>query len=353
MFDVLRRPVDAESAYVAALQHAEKLDDAYWQTVSLNNLGVMRIRQFRYDEAIPLLSRAEDGFEKMGASLFASIALNNIGLCAGYLGDFDRASAAHLKAIQVQEREGAKLYLQLTLGQTGNLYARQADFTKGIPYYERALAIAEEINADSDASKWAGNLAVAFSELKQWDKAEMFNEQARRLKERLKDADSQKHLQLTAANIARGKGETALAEGLYRNLIQDPTRDASIVWEAHAGLAQIYRAQEKKKEASAHFEAAIRMIETSRAELSQSDYKITFLSRLINFYQDYVDALIEQNAVDRALEVAESSRARVLAERFGSTREQQRVVSAETYGRLARQSGTVFLAYWLAPMRSF
>src|SRR5262249_31951454 len=83
------------------------------------------------------------------------------------------------------------------------------------------------------------------------------------------------------------------------------------------------------------------------------DYKITFLSRLISFYQDYIDALIEQNAVDRALEVAESSRARVLAERFGSTREQLRVVSAETYGQLARQSGTVFLAYWLAPARSF
>jgi CHAT domain-containing protein/Tfp pilus assembly protein PilF len=353
MFDVLRQPSEAESAYRAAIKDAQKLQDTYWETVGLNNLGVLRIRQLRYDEAIPLFVRAQEGFEKMGARLFASIALNNVGLCAGYLGDFDRASAAHSKAIEVQEREGAKLYLQLSLGQAGNLYARQNDFAKAIPYYQRALALALETGGVPDAARWSGNLAVAFTELKEWGEAESFNEQARQLKERVNDTESRSSTALNAANIARGRGDVALAEHLYGEVLSGAKKDASLLWEAHGGLAQLYRDDGDKKKAYEHFDAAITTIEASRAELSLPDYRITFLSRLMNFYQQYVDALVEQNAVDRALEVAESSRARVLAERLGRPGQPQRSPSVETYAQVSRRSGTTFLAYWLAPSRSF
>src|SRR5262249_25498344 len=83
------------------------------------------------------------------------------------------------------------------------------------------------------------------------------------------------------------------------------------------------------------------------------DYKITFLARLISFYQAYVDALVERGDYDKALQVAESSRARVLAERI-STKTPDRIFStASAYSEAARQSKSVFLSYWLAPRRSF
>jgi len=353
LFDATRHPAEAEAAFQAALKHSEELGDQYWHTVSLNNLGMIRIRQFRYDEALPLFARAQDGFEKMDAKLYASVALGNIAICASRLGDFDKASAAYSKAVEVQEREGAKPYLEASLGEIGNIYFLQDDFAKAVPYYLRALALAIEIGATSNASKWASNLAVAFSNLRDWDEAEKFNERARELKELIKDADSQTYTRLNAAAIAAGRGQMAAAASLYQQVLDEAPKSPSTLWEAHAALGHLYRETGEKKKAHEHFDAAIRTIEASRAELSLADHKITFLSRLIRFYQDYVDALIEQGADDRALEVAESSRARVAAEKFRRDKAPQRVLTVESYQQAARQAGTNFLAYWLAPRRSF
>jgi CHAT domain-containing protein len=353
IFDAGRQPAEAEAAFQAGLKHSEELGDQYWHTVSLNNLGMTRIRQFRYDEAIPLFTRAQEGFEKMGAKLYATVTLGNIAICASRLGDFDKAFAAYFKAVEVQEREGAKPYLEASLGEIGSIYTLQGDFAKAIPYYRRALALAIEIGAASNASKWARNLALAFSSVKNWDEAEKFNEQARELKERIHDTDSQIYTRLNSAGIAAGRGQIAAAAGLYEQILKDAAKNPGTLWEAHAALGQLYRETGEKKKAYEHFEAAIRTIEASRAELSLADYRITFLSRLIRFYQDYVDALIDQGAVDRALEVAESSRARVLAEKFRRDKAPQRAPSVESYLDAARRSGTIFLAYWLAPRRSF
>jgi len=352
-FDALRRPADAESAFQSGLKHAEEQNDAYWRTIILNNLGMNRVRQFRYDEALPFLTHAQEGFEKMDAALNNSVALGNIGLCAGKLGDFDKASAAYRKAIEVQERAGAKPYLQASLGELGNLYSLQDDFAKAIPYYQRALDLAAEVNATSDASKWARNLADAFANVSKWDEAEKFNQRSQELKAQIKDSESQIYTRLNAATIARGRGQSNIAVDLYEQMIKDAAKNSGVLWEAHAGLAKLYQDAGQVQKASQHFEAAIHTIEASRSELTQADYRITFLSRLIKFYEDYVDALIGQNAVDRALEVVESSRARVLAERFGGGRTEQATPSIRNYVEAARRSGVTFMSYWLAPRRSF
>ena len=66
-----------------------------------------------------------------------------------------------------------------------------------------------------------------------------------------------------------------------------------------------------------HFEAALDTVEKTRSDLMRTDYKLSYLTRLIDFYRDYVDALVDQGQIERALEVADSSRGRVLAERQG------------------------------------
>src|SRR5262249_18289367 len=147
LLTILNRPNEGEVAFQSGLKLAEQQNDVYSQTVALNNLGLSRIRQFRFDEAIPFLTRAETGFKEIGANLNSAIALSNLGLCAYRLGDFDHAFANYTKAIEVQEAEGAKPALQASLGEIGNIYSLQGDFKKAIPYYQRALALALEINA--------------------------------------------------------------------------------------------------------------------------------------------------------------------------------------------------------------
>jgi CHAT domain-containing protein/Tfp pilus assembly protein PilF len=347
---VRQRPVEAEASYHAALRHAEERNDLYWRTVILNNLGMTRVRQLRWDEAMPYLVRAHSGFESMDAKLYAAIALGNIALSAGRLGDFERASSAFAEAITAQERENAKPYLQATLGEFGNLYALQEEHAEAIPFYRRALAIALEIEETRDASKWAGNLSTMLANAKEWDEAEKFNQLAFQLKERIKDTDSQIFTRLNSASIAAGRGRFDVAEDLYLQLLQETDKNSAVLWDAHAGLAQLYETSGKKDLAFKHFDAAIAAIEAGRNQLSRTDYKITFLSRLIRFYQKYVDALIDAGDSKKALRVTESSRALVLAEKF--SRQTPAGRSAADYSQMAKRSGTSFLVYWLAPRRS-
>ena len=58
-------------------------------------------------------------------------------------------------------------------------------------------------------------------------------------------------------------------------------------------------------------------IEKTRSALLKADYRLSFLTRVIAFYRAYVDFLMASGQTDRALEIADSSRGRVLAERLG------------------------------------
>src|SRR5581483_309753 len=74
---------------------------------------------------------------------------------------------------------------------------------------------------------------------------------------------------------------------------------------------------------------------------------------LMGFYQDYVDFLMARHRETEALELAESSRARVLVEKLGGGATGRLPAAGHDYRELARKSGTVLLSYWLGPRRSY
>ena len=121
-------------------------------------------------------------------------------------------------------------------------------------------------------------------------------------------------LQLNQAAIETGRGRTGEARRIYEQTIASDAVNPGVLWQAHAGLARLALASGDWERASQSFEAGIRIVEQSRSELNGPDNKITFLSRLMLFYQDYVDALMDRNLPVRALEVADSSRAHMLAQ---------------------------------------
>ena len=75
--------------------------------------------------------------------------------------------------------------------------------------------------------------------------------------------------------------------------------------------------QAQSAEALRHYEAAIEILEKTRSSLEGADFKLPFLTRRILLYQRYVSALLKRGEIERALAVADSSRAQVLAESLG------------------------------------
>jgi CHAT domain-containing protein len=343
----LERWGEAESRLNAVVAAAAESGDHYRQALALNNLGMGRFVRSRWDQALSLFEQVLS-FPDLEPTTVYSRALRNAGMCYARLGQFERAVARQRRAIDLDDHRGSHDDLERDVGQLGNTCVLQGDVRRGLPYYQRALALATELSLGSDAEIWAENLAAAHIELAEWDEAERFNEEARRLEASKEDIV---YNTLNSAQIAEGRGRLDEATRLFENALGGVDAETNVRWAAHAGLASVAVAAQQPDRAARHFEAALDTIEKTRSDLLKTEYKLTFLTRLIRFYQAYVDALVDQGRIERALEIADSSRGRVLAERQGVAAPAR--AKAAMFRRMATQSKAVLLSYWLGPSRSY
>jgi CHAT domain-containing protein len=345
----LGRWADAESRLNQVVARAAATGDRYHQALALNNLGMSQLVRNRWDEALSWFERVLS-FADLEQTTVHGAALTNAGICYWRLGQFERAEAILRRAVDVHEHRGPRGDFEQALGELGDTYLQQGDNSRGLPYLQRALAVAVEANLTADAAIWARNLAAAQADLGQWDEAERVNNESKRLR----PASSRSKLvwnTLTAARIAAGRGQLDEATRLFGEAVAGSEGEPEVRWSAHAALADAAIAARRPGVAAQHFEAALHTIEQTRFEFRKPDNEFSYLASLIRFYQAYVDALIDQGRVERALEIAESSRGRVLAERQGVTA--PAMANAAAFRRMATQSRAVLLSYWLAPARSY
>lgn len=340
---------EGESRLNEVVTRAAAAGDHFHQARALNDLGMGKVVRGRWDEALQPFERVLSFVELEHLTVYGE-ALNNAGICYARLGDFERAVATQRRAVSLHQGRGPRLDLVRALGELGNTFLQQGEPGNALPYLRQALTVANEAELQSDAALWAGNLAAANIDLGEWDEAERFNEEAKRLKAAT-GAGRIVHNTLNAAQIAQGRGRLDEAVRLFDDALAGAGSDPAVRWSAHAGLAGVAVARKQPSDAARHFEAALETIEKTRSELLKTEYKLSFLTRLIQFYQSYVDVLVDQGRADRALEVSESSRGRVLGERSGMAPPAK--ASAAALRRVAGRSGAVLLSYWLGSTKSY
>lgn len=338
-----QRYEDAEAALRSAQARARSLGSVFLEAGALINLGMIRFRRHRFDEAAGYFEQTSQLAGTQSQTLY-SAAQGNLAMCYTQLGEFDRAIEIHLQSTARLERSGAKYFLPDALGETGRAYMYRGDLKTAIPYMQRALSLASEMKDAPKAALWAGNLSAVYTELGDWRNAATLNQEAIRLK----TAANSKTLfynTVNSAGIAAGLGQRAEAARLYLDAIAAGNDDPSVVWQAQEGLGRLALLDRQPEAAARHFEAAIGVVEKTRSDLLRTELKLPFLARLIRLYQQYVDTLIEQKQYGRALAVADSSRAQVLAERYGSA--PVRRLLPDAFQTLARDRQSVLLSYWL------
>jgi CHAT domain-containing protein/predicted negative regulator of RcsB-dependent stress response len=324
-----------------ALDQAVTLHDAYFQAAALNNLGLSRFARSRFDDAVPYFERALTAAREYGAERWRGNSLLNLGICLYRLGDLERSRTMLDEALEVNRKIQDQRRVMLTLGEIGNLYTLQRDPQKAIENYEQAYGTAKELGLAPSAGLWAGNLSNAWINLQNWDEAAKWNDIGKDLKIQSGDSKSLVRTSLNAAHIARGRGLYDEAAPLYAAVIKEADGDPILLWETNAGLGDLYARKGDTAKAGRQYETALGYIESSQANLLRVEFKLSYLSNLILFYERYVDLLNEQGQHEKALDVAESSRARILLG-IGKT-------ARRDYRELAKRSKTTFLAYWLSP----
>ncbi len=341
----------AEQYYHDALVAAKKQGNLLQAAKAAGNLGWLKVHSGRYDEATEWLNRGLVLASELQADLVVVRALTNLGWCYGLLGDYDRALFFHSRAETLASLRGYSGERRIALQNIGNVHYWRGDREKAREHYARSLAIAEALRDQAASAELLDNLGVVALDQGRYEDAEVAVREALRINRELQDLPRQQYSRLVEGLIAAARGDYAKAESLYREVLDSPQSDAIIRWTATAALADAAVKSQRPAQAEAEFQKAFALMDESYSELRQAEHRISFLSSLDEFHDDYVDFLVSSGRSERALEVADHSRARQLRERLDVAAASP--LSGPASAPITRPFDAVILFYSLAPSRSF
>ncbi|HTC94660.1 MAG TPA: CHAT domain-containing protein [Terriglobales bacterium] len=345
---------EAETSFQNALRMARRESQPYVEAAAQTGLGYVAMKQGRYGEAIDRDKTALAFSQSLGYRVYVVKITGNLGACYHKLGDLDAALELFTKV----EAMSAELGLQSDdlswLVSIGNIHYDRHEFEQAQSYYWKAFEMAKDFGNQPEQVICLSNLAVVAIETRQFDDAERYNREFADLLQNSPDRSSKLYFPYNQAKIAMGRAKLPEAEMLLQQVIDSSGEDISLRWLAHAKLASVYATLKQPVLADQQFRESLTTINQVRASLDHEEYKLTFLSSLIDFYDDYVAFLVSQGQLKEALYVVELNRARTLSEGLQLKQGGDSFVSANfSPEQTARHTGTVVLSYWLAPEHSY
>lgn len=352
----LRReqPAEAEACFRHALE-AVGGTGSLVESYTLTDLGVGDLRSFRNDEAVAWFERARALAQRSGMKGAVMLSDSNLGVCFRRLGDLDRALKYLDESASIAVSLGDRVNLVRVLVTMGGTTFELGELAKAEEYFERARGLTSTGRDD----EWLATILVDLSDIAlargDLPGAGRLNREAAEVADRLGTPRPRLAQKVQAAEIAAARRDYEAAGKLFAEarLAATQVGDPVALWLCHAGMASVYRGMERISDTAQEYRTAIGIIEDERSKLTHDEFKLSFLSHLIRFYDDYVDFLIERGDIAGAFRVAQSCRARLLAEKEHAAGTPEPDVEVKPLQRALQASGSVVLSYWLAPQRSF
>ncbi len=345
---------EAEAAFREALSIARQQNLPFLQANALGSLGLVAMRLESYDEAVDWYKAALQLSKTLGTRSGEAKTLGNMAWSYRKLGDFENALALYKQAEEISARNGLvgdRLYWLTGISSVNYL---QHDYRAAENILTQALDLALKQDDKTIPIEYLNDLAEIALETGQTVAAEKYYTEASGIERAGQDQSGVQESLLVRGRIAETKHDFAQAEECFQQLIRDPKSDTAQRWEAEARLARVYADQGKNDIAEKEFRHSLATIEGVRSSVQAEDLRLSFLSSAIAFYDDYIGFLISRHRAEDALQVAELSRARTLAEGLGAA---PKTLSFPLHDFQPRQTAqrtkSVLLFYWLGQKQSY
>ncbi len=344
----------AESSYRKALEIARGQKDPFLEAAALSGLGVVATRNERYDEAVEWNRAALRLSQSVGAKYSLAQILGNMAWSYRELGDFESALALYKQAIDASARSGLVEGQTYWLTGISTVYYTQHDYEAAEAVLIQAVDLARKQGDKRILAEYLNELSEIALEKGRLDLAQQYNREAFDLGRNVPDQPEAIASLLVQGRIAEGQHNYSEAERLFQGVALDTKADSSQKWEAQARLAKDYAQRGLSVKAEKEFRRSLGTIETVRSSVQSEDLRLSFLSGAISFYNDYIEFLISQHRIEDALQVAELSRARTLAEGLSSdAKPSSRTVPGVQPQQLARRLHATLVFYWLGEKQSY
>lgn len=344
----------AEERYRKLLDTARQYNFGPLQSRALGSLGNVAMKQEHYDEAVDWYKLSLELSERAGGKDISAITLGNLGWSYSSMGDYENALAYFRQAKDASSNSGLAAGEVQWLISIGDVYLNQRDYGWAETTFRNALALAQKNRFDSATAECLDDLAQVELENGQLDSARSYSNQAIQLIRNSKDHFLIPYSVLIEGRVQEAAGKYDDAERLFETVIQDKDAGTGLHWEAQAQLADVYSFQGKRAQADQQFRLSLQTIENARSSVKAEEFRLSFLSSAIDVYSDYIHFLVEHARPADALQVAELSRARTLADGLGfSSRSLSFPISGFRPTATARNLNATILSYWLGRRHSY
>jgi CHAT domain-containing protein len=343
---------EAESAYQESLRAARESKDRFLEGSALEGLGVVATAKEHYDEAVDWDHAASDLGRSLGAQRLLEETLGNMGWCYLELGDFESALTLYQQAEETSVRIGAVSDQVYWLTGIETVYYKQHDYAAAQNVLQQALDLARRQDDKATLTEFLNDLAEIAVETGKLDQAEKYLEEASEVEKNSPDQAGALASLLIRGRYLERKRDYSGAENCFRQLLAEPKSNSPQKWEAEAGLAQVYSQQGQDAKAENEFHHSLDTIEAARSSVQTEELRVSFLASALSFYEGYIEFLIAHRRVQDALQVAELSRSRTLAEGLGAKTPS---LSSHDFQpqQIAKRLSSVLLFYWVGQNHSY
>jgi CHAT domain-containing protein len=349
-----KRYADAADAFRQALSMAreEKLD--FLEVSALGSLGNVAMGEEHYDEAIDWFKIALTKSEALGTRSSEALALGNMGWNYQVVGDFENAETVLKQAERFSleaGRIGNRVYWLTILG---DVYYQEWRLADAEAISKQALSLAHSMDDKATETNCLNTLSEIALATARANLAEKYNREALEIERAGLDQWGIALSTIIAGRVAASKKQYRDAEETLQGVILDQSVETPLRWQAQARLAQVYADEGFSTKAEAQFQQAISTIENARADVHRDEFRVSFLTSAIEFYDDYIGFLIAQGRTLDALRAADLSRAVTLEEGLGAA---PKSISAASRGfrpqDIAQRLHAPLLFYWLGRERGY
>jgi CHAT domain-containing protein len=338
----------------SSLQAARERKDSYLEASALGSLGRLATKQEHYDESVDWNNQALLVAERAGAKSLAAKIRVNTGWNYFELGDYQNSLTLFQQAGEAAGRAGLLRDQVMCRTNVGAVEYYLRDYGAAETESQLALELARELDEKQFITEDFNNLSSVALENGKIDLAEEYNAEALSVSRTAKNRPDELSSILIAGQIEAGRRHYQRAKQLLDKVMHDPEAETALRWEAEARLASVYADEKQLAKAERQYRGAIGTIETARSSVSTEEFRLTFLSSAIEFYEDYVDFLVAHGRPKDALNVAELSRARTLAEGLASATETHSSSTREVHPQqIAQKLQASLLFYWIGHKNSY
>ncbi|MGB8324254.1 MAG: CHAT domain-containing protein [Candidatus Acidiferrum sp.] len=344
----------ASTLYRKSLELSRANRDPYLEVASFGSLGLVATQEEHFDESIDWNSQTLRVAQSVGDQRSVAKTQQNMGWSYFQIGDYDRALELLEQASQSAHSSGLitdQLICQTNVAAV-RLYLH--DLTEAERTSTVALDLAHKLDAKPLEVEILNILADVALERGNIKDAESNNREAINTSRAIQDRAGETSGMLIAARIDTTEKRYAEARESLVKVIQDSSSSAALRWEAEARLAKVYDEEHEPAKANQEYSRSIATIRAARRSIQEDELRLTFLSSAIDFYDDYVDFLMQHRRVEDALRIADLTRSQTLVEGLAASSKSPAASFARQFPRaLAGKLHATLMVYWLGQNHSY